>query len=144
MKKIFFVATAFLFLLAYLALQYKNEQNLNKSPANISCDINLNTCALNSVITDINATLSVDPNPLKAMNESLFSFSGLGTLAKPSVRIYGLNMDMGVIKSPLHQANKTYQTKIMLASCTQSQMLYRLDVLDGTNIIASIDFVLKQ
>lgn len=78
------------------------------------------------------------------MNESLFSFSGLGTLAKPSVRIYGLNMDMGVIKSQLHQANKTYQTKIMLASCTQSQMLYRLDVLDGTNIIASIDFVLKQ
>lgn len=78
------------------------------------------------------------------MNESLFSFSGLGTLTKPSVRIYGLNMDMGAIKSPLKQINNNYETKIMLASCTQSQMLYRLDVLDGTNIIASIDFVLKQ
>lgn len=143
MKKIFFVATAFLFLLAYLALQYKNEQNLNKSPANISCDINLNTCALNSV-ANINATLNIYPKPLKAMNENFFSFSGLGELTKPNIRIYGLNMDMGIIKSPLNKTNQNYQAKIMLATCTQSQMIYRLDVLDGAQVIASIDFELKQ
>lgn len=144
MKKLFIAGFIFLFLLAILALNFINKQDLNKSPAKITCDINLNPCALNKEVADINATLNIYPKPLKAMNESLFSFSGLGHLTKPNVRIYGLNMDMGIIKSPLNKTNQNYQAKIMLASCVQSQMIYRLDVLDGAQVIASIDFELKQ
>lgn len=143
MKKLFISGFIFLFLLAVLALNFINKQDLNKSPAKITCDINLNPCALNSV-ANINATLNIYPKPLKAMNENFFSFSGLGELTKPNIRIYGLNMDMGIIKSPLNKTNQNYQAKIMLATCTQSQMIYRLDVLDGAQVIASIDFELKQ
>ena len=140
MKKLILPALALLCGALFLFMKAKSDAALNLAPANISCNINQSTCALNSVNSDINATLSIKPKPIKTMSETSFVFSGLSKLKAPSVRIYGLNMDMGVLRTPLLQNNADYNATIVLAACTQKVMTYRLDVLDDERVVASIDF----
>ena len=140
MKKLILPALALLCGALFLFMKAKSDAALNLAPANISCNINQSTCALNSVNSDINATLSIKPKPIKTMSETSFVFSGLSKLKAPSVRIYGLNMDLGVVNAALLKNGAFYSANIMLAACTQKVMTYRLDVLDDERVVASIDF----
>lgn len=116
----------------------------NSSGNYATCDVNKNECPLLSKSGNINAMLLIYPKPLIAMAETTFKFSGLPELKAPNVRIYGLNMEMGIIASELEKSGDIYAANIIISACVESVMKYRLEVLDGDKEIAYIDFDVRN
>ena len=126
--------------LFFIACGSENSKNNENNATTQNCDVNKNECPLLSKNGNINATLLIYPKPLITMAETTFKFSGLPDLKEPNVRIYGLNMEMGIIKSELEKSGDVYTANIIISACVESVMKYRLEVLDGDKEIAYIDF----
>lgn len=146
MKKYFLIFLALFFIACGNSNENsnKNSKNSENNVTNATCDVNQNECPLLSKNGNINATLLIYPKPLITMAETTFKFSGLPELKAPNVRIYGLNMEMGIIKSELEKTGDIYTANIIISACVESVMKYRLEVLDGDKEIAYIDFDVKN
>ncbi|AGZ81346.1 hypothetical protein [Campylobacter fetus] len=112
--------------------------------ASISCDLNVEDCDIDTKLG--NVTFSFYPRPLVGMAPTTLKISGLPQNIKdPNVRIYGLNMQMGVISAPLVKQGSSYSANIVISLCVVSRMEYRLEVLSGDKPLdVSIDFYIKS
>lgn len=94
--------------------------NLLETPCKVSFDGS-------EVMFDIN------PRPISIMNESIITISNLSReIDDPKIRIYGLNMDMGVIITSLQKLDSTLQASVALSAClVEDVMRYRISVYNG-------------
>ncbi|EAI3886499.1 hypothetical protein Q4Y15_000803 [Campylobacter fetus] len=149
MKNLFFLLiggilvgtlAAFLY---YMGKDYSVPKSQVKE-AYIACDLNIEECDVDTKLG--NVTFSFYPRPLVGMAPTTLKISGLPQNIKdPNVRIYGLNMEMGVISAPLTKQGSSYTANIVISLCVISRMEYRLEVLSGDKPLGvSIDFYIKS
>lgn len=146
MKKFYALAVVIIIIFGFIFLKPKhtNDTEFNEN-FKIDCDLNMGACekAINGKIIKFEIT----PRPIYAMQPVVFKISGLDklNLKNPSLKFYGLNMDMGDIKAKLKRDKDDYVSKIVLSACVIDVMIYRFKVLDdGRDIGIYIDFELKM
>lgn len=146
MKKILYVLSAIIAggLFAFMMNFSDNQTQKIVAESNITCDLNTQNCAINHNGNKI--AFSFDPKPLEAMVPLTLKIEGLSSeYENLNARIYGLNMDMGIIKANLKNKGNLYIGTIILSSCVVEVMNYRLELYDGDKQLGIyIDFDLKS
>lgn len=152
MKKIFisaFVIAIFLaFALLFLDQKYfdKNNIEITKDLQELQCDMNEKpSCEVKFNGGIIQFSLS--PKPIYTMQPINLKINGLQklNLKNPNLRVYGVNMDMGIIKAQIDLKEGVYQSDLVLSSCLMSIMRYRFKIYDGSKDTGLfIDFDLRQ
>ncbi len=110
----------------------------------LACDMNKATCPVN--FNGEQLKFELNPKPIYAMRPVTLKIAGGAKLAlkEPGLEIYGLNMDMGVIRAKLEQKGDDLVAQVVLSACVVDIMRYRFDVTDkGSKIGLHIDFDLK-
>ncbi|GEM_PF-6511178 len=139
MKHVFlFFLTAVFGIFAGTAWHFFGDFFTPKKPADISCDITQKSCTKNGV------TFEFATRPVEAMRPLILRLSNLNA-HNASVKIYGLNMNMGVVESTLVKNGEVFETKVVLSTCTQKEMIYRIELFNaGKPLGITADFVLKN
>ena len=110
----------------------------------LPCDLNKRPCQVKAAKQTI--TFDLTPRPLEVMGDTLVRIEGLDSelfSSNPSIRIFGLNMDMGKIITSLTQtAPGRYEAKVALSAClVENIMRYRIALYDGnTPLDIFVDF----
>lgn len=129
--------------------QNKSESNtqvlLEYGLEPLPCDLSKRPCQVKTATKAI--TFNLTPRPLEVMGDTLVQIEGLDSKlfsSNPSIRIYGLNMDMGKIITSLTQtAPGKYEAKVALSAClVENIMRYRIALYDGNtplNIFMDFD-----
>lgn len=136
-------------LVAYIVENYDKEDvdvvqkdyQLHQLP----CSLNLQSCDVTYKSEIIN--FDINPKPVRFMEKTTIHISGLkGKYKDLNIRIYGLNMNMGVIKAGLNKIDENnYEAIISLSSCLLTTMRYRAEVFDGEKSIGLfVDFDLRR
>lgn len=127
MRNILFTIIAILIVLFFLASKIQACE-LNESPCQIQTKHGV-------------ATILLDPRPLKPMVESKLIVQGLNSLKEPKIHIYGISMYLGHLRENLEKnKNGDLEAEIIIAPCDEEEMLFSLEVLDGDEIIAQMNF----
>lgn len=118
-------------------------KSMTTTEGNATCDLNAHACVASLKGKEIK--FDVTPKPLYPMSPFTLRVTGLGEGYKAlNVRIYGLNMDMGVVRAELERRGSTYMGQIVLSSCVTEVMNYRMEIYDGDKPLGVfIDFDLK-
>lgn len=131
MKKIIFIALVFLGFLVFYIFQIPNsnstKRELIKELNALECDLNKNECKYKD--TDI--VFSIEPKPLKPLQESKIIIKNLAYIKDLNARLYGLNMYMGNIVGEFERINDEYVGNIVFSVCTEDTMRYRLELFSG-------------
>lgn len=104
-----------------------------------TCDLNKEDCAVLYKGEKISFSFAIKPIP--TMTPTTLKIGGLkGEYKDLRVEIYGVNMDMGKIKSKLEKRGNSYTTNITLSACV-SQMQYKIELFEQDKPLGlSIDF----
>lgn len=132
MKKCCLIVSLCLFLVA--CSDEKSGANLNGS-----CDLNQKACIV--LYGDEKVSFDFAIKPIPTMMPTTLKISGLkGEYKDLSVEIYGVNMNMGHIKSKLEKRGSDYTTSITMSACV-SQMHYKIELFEkGVPLGLSVDF----
>ncbi|MBZ7954339.1 hypothetical protein H2278_05750 [Campylobacter sp. W0018] len=146
MKKIFFILIFALILsVLYFILNHnisKKEPRINTLKS-LNCDLNINDCAY--TLKDKQIIISLNPKPVKSLQNTKLLIKNLGTYENLELKIYGLNMFMGEIKPKIYQINKTdYESQFILSSCFMHTMRFRAELVDNNKSLFYFDFDLKR
>lgn len=146
MKKLFFIA---IFALILSVFYFLLNQNISKKEPHINtlkplaCDLNFKDCAYQFKGKQI--LISLDPKPIKSLQNTKLLIKNLGMYKNLELKIYGLNMFMGEIKPKIYQINKTnYESQFILSSCFMHTMRFRAELLENNKSIFYFDFDLKR
>ncbi|TKX33480.1 hypothetical protein [Campylobacter taeniopygiae] len=146
MKKLFSIIFFALILLVFYFILNQNiskkEPHIN-SLKSLNCDLNVNDCAYK--LKDKQIIISLNPKPIKSLQNTKLLIKNLGTYENLELKIYGLNMFMGEIKPKIYKINKTdYESQFILSSCSMHTMRFRAELLDNNKSIFHFDFDLKR
>ncbi|MBR8465715.1 hypothetical protein KDE13_05000 [Campylobacter sp. faydin G-140] len=154
MKKILILIISLIFISGIFATWYvikssKSEDslefaNFSTTLEPLSCDMNIQPCEVSFGTNKF--IFELEPRPIYPMKPINLKISGAVklNLKEPSLDIYGLNMNMGVIKAKLEPRGDDLVANIVLSACVINVMRYRFDVLsDGKKTGLYIDFDLK-
>lgn len=150
MKKILIIIISAVFLgmiFALVAINYKKEsvkvvKNFKLNP--LICSLNLQSCETN--FNDEKVTFDISPKPVRFMEKTTIKISNLKTdYHNLTLKIYGVNMNMGTITTKLHKKENHYEAVVALSSCLLITMRYRAEIFNNDSSIGlSIDFDLKR
>lgn len=88
---------------------------------------------------------SLKNRPIRFMQESVLFIEGLKNYDNLNIRIYGLNMDMGVLKAQAVKKGKDYEVEFLLNFCFVKDMRYRIELFNGEKSLKKyIDFDMKR
>lgn len=144
-----FLSSAFVLFLALGALWFYKSSNTQKSISienngtlmPLPCDLNKQSCKVTFGNDFVN--FKIFPTPVHPMKQVWLSVDA-PMLKAPSVRAYGLNMDMGVIDIKLTNKDGIWLGEMALSACVIDVMRYRFEVLeDGRDIGLFIDFDMR-
>lgn len=126
-----------LFFLALFLVGCSDEKSV--ANANGSCDLNKEDCAVLYKGEKVSFAFAIKPIP--TMMPTTLKISGLkGEYKDLSVEIYGVNMNMGRIKSKLEKKGDSFFASITLSACV-SQMHYKIELFEkGVPLGLSVDF----
>lgn len=104
-----------------------------------SCDLNKEDCVVLYKGEKVSFAFGIKPIP--TMMPTTLTINGLkGEFEDLSVEIYGVNMNMGRIKSRFEKRGANYFASITLSACV-SQMHYKIELFDrGEPLGLSVDF----
>ncbi|MBZ7987133.1 hypothetical protein [Campylobacter canadensis] len=92
-----------------------------------------------------NIKYSLKNRPIRFMQESILFIEGLKNYDNLNIRIYGLNMDMGVLKAQAVKKDKIYEVEFLLNFCFVKDMRYRIELFNGEKSLKKyIDFDMKR
>lgn len=136
---------AFLILIALFFIACNDEkidENYLNTP--LKCSINKDICEVNFKGKQV--SFEILNRPIRFMEESKLIIKGLPKYDNLSLNLYGLNMDMGVIKADFERLeNGDYESIFVVSSCLLSTMRYRLELLNNNKKIGLfIDFDMKR
>lgn len=151
MKKL---AIAFIVAIATFVLYYflnkSNEAQFEFADSNqtllptLKCDLNKEPCIVNfkgeSIKFDFKDKEIYTMKPLELVISNLEALN----FKNPSLRAYGINMQMGNIDVKLKKHYRQYIAKMVLSACIVDIMRYRFEILDeGKPTGLFIDFDLR-
>lgn len=134
-------------LFALVMISYQKEdvkviKNFELNP--LVCSLNLQSCK-----TDFKGekvVFDIEPKPVRFMEKTTIRITNLKEdYQNPTLKIYGVNMNMGTISAKLHKTENGYETVVALSSCLLVTMRYRAEVFSNESSTGlSIDFDLKR
>lgn len=138
-KRVFFTLN-----LTFFAVFLSSCESQKAISEPLSCDLNVGACSYR--FKDKEILVSLDPKPLQALDITYLKVKNLGDYKDLKLKIYGLNMFMGEIKPKLVKLEDgTYESKIVLSSCTLDIMRFRAEFIqDGKPIGFYFDFELRR
>ncbi|ANE35570.1 hypothetical protein CIG11343_0491 [Campylobacter iguaniorum] len=146
MKKVVFLFGIAILVGIILAFEFGkgNDIKYASGESNVTCDLNLDNCSVQ--VSGEPVTFAFSPKPLVAMVPTSLKIYGLkGEFKELKARIYGLNIDMGVIEVDLEKRSDIYMSNVVLSSCVVSLMQWRLELFEGKKPLGiHIDFNLKS
>lgn len=143
-KKVFSLACfAILLVLGYFVSKFFvfEDEIATFNPS--QCDLNLQNCFFS--FNERQILISIEPKPLKAMQNLKIKIENFSHYEDLELRIYGLNMFMGVIKPKLIRTLNGYEADLLLSSCILDTMHYRAEFLYNKKTLGFyFDFEIKQ
>lgn len=144
MRQIVFISAILLFVGGLAIYMLSSRSDLTQDLLfPLSCDLNLNSCTVEK--DGERVKFSISPLPIKPLKEFELKISGLKECKEYVVKARGLNMHMGVVQAPLEQiAKDECRAKMIVASCTEPVMRYRVELFKGkesSEIYADFDLV---
>lgn len=118
-----------------------DENYLNTS---LKCSINKDICEKDFKGRKI--SFEIINRPIRFMEETKLIIKGLPKYDNLNLKLYGLNMDMGVINAELIRLdNGDYESEFVVSTCLLSTMRYRLELFNNDKKIKLfIDFDMKR
>ncbi len=110
----------------------------------LECSINKEICEIDFKNSKI--SFEIANRPIRFMNESKLIIKGLPNYDNLSLKLYGLNMDMGIIEADLKKLeNGDYESEFVVSTCMLSTMRYRLELFNNNKKIGLfIDFDMQR
>ncbi len=107
------------------------------------CLLNESTCVI--YLHDKSIEIQAIPQNIKPLEPITIRVQG-EKFTKLEAKIYGINMDMGIIHTAFKPVSQdTYEVAIVMSACTMDTMQYQLELYDnGINLNAAIGFDIKK
>ncbi|WP_267524620.1 hypothetical protein [Campylobacter sp. MG1] len=120
----------------------KIDENYLNTP--LKCSINKDICEKDFKGRKI--SFEIINRPIRFMEETKLIIKGLPKYDNLNLKLYGLNMDMGVINAELVRLdNGDYVSEFVVSTCLLSTMRYRLELFNNDKKIKLfIDFDMKR
>ncbi|MBZ7992783.1 MULTISPECIES: hypothetical protein [unclassified Campylobacter] len=120
----------------------KIDENYLNTP--LKCSINKDVCEKDFKGRKI--SFEIINRPIRFMEETKLIIKGLPKYDNLNLKLYGLNMDMGVINAELIRLdNGDYESEFVVSTCLLSTMRYRLELFNNDKKIKLfIDFDMKR
>ncbi|MBT0878137.1 MULTISPECIES: hypothetical protein [unclassified Campylobacter] len=120
----------------------KIDENYLNTP--LKCSINKDICEKDFKGRKI--SFEIINRPIRFMEETKLIIKGLPKYDNLNLKLYGLNMDMGVINAELIRLdNGDYVSEFVVSTCLLSTMRYRLELFNNDKKIKLfIDFDMKR
>ncbi|MBZ7981842.1 hypothetical protein AVBRAN12640_04745 [Campylobacter sp. RM12640] len=120
----------------------KIDENYLNTP--LKCSINKDICEKDFKGRKI--SFEIINRPIRFMEETKLIIKGLPKYDNLNLKLYGLNMDMGVINAELIRLdNGDYESEFVVSTCLLSTMRYRLELFNNDKKIKLfIDFDMKR
>lgn len=120
----------------------KIDENYLNTP--LKCSINKDICEKDFKGRKI--SFEIINRPIRFMEETKLIIKGLPKYDNLNLKLYGLNMDMGVINAELIRLNNgDYVSEFVVSTCLLSTMRYRLELFNNDKKIKLfIDFDMKR
>ncbi|MBZ7983858.1 hypothetical protein [Campylobacter sp. RM12647] len=120
----------------------KIDENYLNTP--LKCSINKDICEKDFEGRKI--SFEIINRPIRFMEETKLIIKGLPKYDNLNLKLYGLNMDMGVINAELIRLdNGDYVSEFVVSTCLLSTMRYRLELFNNDKKIKLfIDFDMKR
>lgn len=120
----------------------KIDENYLNTP--LKCSINKDICEKDFKGRKI--SFEIINRPIRFMEETKLIIKGLPKYDNLNLKLYGLNMDMGVINAELVRLdNGDYESEFVVSTCLLSTMRYRLELFNNDKKIKLfIDFDMKR
>lgn len=108
------------------------------------CSLNLQSCE--TEFQGEKVSFDISPKPVRFMEKTTIKISNLkGNYENLTLKIYGVNMNMGTITTKLNKIENGYEAVVALSSCLLVTMRYRAEIFNNDSSIGlSIDFDLKR
>ncbi|MBZ7977951.1 hypothetical protein AVBRAN12654_04070 [Campylobacter sp. RM12654] len=118
------------------------DENYLNTP--LKCSINKDICEKDFKGRKI--SFEIINRPIRFMEETKLIIKGLPKYDNLNLKLYGLNMDMGVINAELIRLdNGDYVSEFVVSTCLLSTMRYRLELFNNDKKIKLfIDFDMKR
>lgn len=115
----------------------------DKPLVELPCDLNKQNCNVKYKGKLID--FSFQQKPLVAMKENKILIKNLPNNMNLSLKLKGINMDMGTITTPLKEKNGVYSSDIVLSACILNTMRYEAEIYqDNRPLGVKIKFDLNQ
>lgn len=110
----------------------------------LPCSLNTSRCTL--PYQDTHISIESSARPIKALQPTTLRISGLANLTDTlTLKIYGLNMEMGTTTLRATKEGESYQATFTPAICSLQTMRYRIALYDGARELGVfIDFDVEQ
>lgn len=120
----------------------KIDENYLNTP--LKCSINKDICEVSFKKNQV--SFEILNRPIRFMQESKLVIKGLPKYDNLSLKLYGLNMDMGIIEADLKKLeNGDYESEFVVNTCLLSTMRYRLELFNNNKKIGLyIDFDMQR
>lgn len=120
----------------------KIDENYLNTP--LKCSINKDICEVSFKGKQV--SFEILNRPIRFMEETKLIIKGLPKYDNLNLKLYGLNMDMGVINAELIRLdNGDYESEFVVSTCLLSTMRYRLELFNNDKKIKLfIDFDMKR
>ncbi|MCR4942674.1 MAG: hypothetical protein K5978_07790 [Campylobacter sp.] len=143
---VFILALGGYFLYKKMSVSYDDPPEFSSIDYNkltpLPCDLSKRACVVE--FKDKNVSFELEPKEVYPMKPFTLKISGI-QLENPSLEIYGLNMDMGIIRAKAKSFQNTITSQIVLSICIIDIMRYRFDVLEnGKKTGLFVDFDLSR
>ncbi|MBK1992201.1 hypothetical protein JG676_06260 [Campylobacter sp. 2018MI35] len=150
-KNIFILAFIFSIVILYIIFDFYILDNTRLATNGLmtqknTCDLNLQDCIYD--FNDEKIIVSINPKPIKPLNtnELKMEIKSNKIYNDLKIRIYGINMFMGITEINLNKIkDNIFEGKIRLSACAKDIMRFKADILENnksTNF--SFEFDLKK
>lgn len=129
-------------MLFFVACNDEVSEEYLKTP--LKCSINQEICTKKYKNNEV--IFEIENRPIRFMSESKLIIKGLPKYDNLSLKLYGLNMDMGIIEANFTRLeNGDYESEFIVSTCMLSTMRYRLELFENSKKIGLfIDFDMKR